>query len=141
MERMNSVKDMLAQGINPNDLMKNLENEINAALNELQAESQTPTALDTAREEAAQAFYNYLIALDVIPAEVAEEMDAGEITELLKSMEDQIKAYAAIAALAAGLGIEPKPASRGKRTMVRPLDVDGDLDDSAIRAFLQSLNH
>lgn len=141
MERMNSVKDMLAQGINPNDLMKNLENEINAALNELQAEAQAPTALDTAREEAAQAFYNYLIALDVIPAEVAEEMDAAEITELLKSMEDQIKAYAAIAALATGLGIEldPKPASRGKRTMVRPLDIDGDLDDGAIRAFLQSL--
>ena len=141
MERMNSVKDMLAQGINPNDLMKNLENEINAALNELQAEAQAPTALDTAREEAAQAFYNYLIALDVIPAEVAEEMDAAEITELLKSMEDQIKAYAAIAALAAGLGIEPKTMPRGKRAMVRPLDVDGDLDDSAIRAFLQSLNH
>ena len=141
MERMNSVKDMLAQGINPNDLMKNLENEINAALNELQAEAQAPTALDTAREEAAQAFYNYLIALDVIPAEVAEEMDAGEITELLKSMEDQIKAYAAIAALAAGLGIEPKTMPRGKRAMVHPLDVDGDLDDGAIRAFLQSLNH
>ena len=139
MERMNSVKDMLAQGIDPNELMKNLENEINAALNELNAESQAPTALDTAREEAAQAFYNYLIALDVIPAEVAKEMDASEITELLKSMEDQIKAYAAIAALAAGLGIEPKPASRGKRTMVRPLDVDGDLDDGAIKAFLQSL--
>lgn len=139
MERMNSVKDMLAQGIDPNELMKNLENEINAALNELNAESQAPTALDTAREEAAQAFYNYLIALDVIPAEVAKEMDASEITELLKSMEDQIKAYAAIAALAAGLGIEPKPASRSKRTMVRPLDIDGDLDDGAIRAFLQSL--
>ena len=138
---MNSVKDMLAQGINPNDLMKNLENEINAALNELNAESQAPTALDTAREEAAQAFYNYLIALDVIPAEVAEEMDAAEITELLKSMEDQIKAYAAIAALAAGLGIKPKTMPRGKRAMVRPLDVDGDLDDGAIRAFLQSLNH
>lgn len=139
MERMNSVKDMLAQGIDPNELMKNLENEINAALNELNAESQAPTALDTAREEAATAFYNYLIALDVIPAEVAAEMDAAEITELLKSMEDQIKAYAAIAFLAAGLGIEPKPASRGRRAMVRPVGVDSDLDDGAIRAFLQSL--
>ena len=141
MEKMNSVKEMLAQGINPNELMKNLENEINAALNELNAESQAPTALDVAREEAAQAFYNYLIALDVIPAEVAEEMGADEIVELLKSMEDQIKAYAALVTLAAGLGIEPKPASRGKRAMMRPLDVDGDLDDSAIKAFLQSLNH
>ena len=139
MERMNSVKEMLAQGADPNELMKNLENEINAALNELNAESQVPTALDAAREEAAQAFYNYLIALDVIPAEVAEEMGADEIVELLKSMEDQIKAYAALVSLAAGLGIEPKPVSRGKRTMVRPIDVDGDLDDSAIRAFLQSL--
>lgn len=139
MERMNSVKEMLAQGADPNELMRNLENEINAALNELNAESQASTALDTAREEAAQAFYNYLIALDIIPAEVAEEMDAGEITELLKSMEDQIKAYAALVTLAAGLGIEPKPASRGKRAMMRPLDEDGDLDDSVIRAFLQSL--
>lgn len=142
MEKQNcSVKDMLAQGIDPNDLMKSLADEINSAIEELnaEAENQEVSTLDAAREEAAQAFYNYLIALDVIPAEVAEEMDAAEITELLKSMEDQIKAYAAIASLAAGLGIEPKPVSRGKRAMAHPVGVDSDIDDAKIKAFLQSL--
>ena len=136
MERVNSVKEMLAQGADPNELMKNLENEINAALNELNAESQASTALDVAREEAAQAFYNYLIALDFISA---EEMGAGEIVELLKSMEDQIKAYAALVTLAAGLGIEPKPASRGKRADVCKCKEMTPADEEIIREFLQSL--
>ncbi|MBR6552094.1 MAG: hypothetical protein IKT89_04545 [Clostridia bacterium] len=140
MERMNySVKEMLAQDTDPNELTKNLENEINAALNELKVESQATIALDTAREEAAQAFYNYLIALEVIPAEVAAEMDINEITELLKSMEDQIKAYAAFSALAAGLGIELKPASKGKRAEVCKCKEVTPADEEVIREFLKSL--
>ena len=130
MEKMNSVKDMLASGMDPNELIKNLKDEINAAINELNAESESKkaSALNTARGEAAQAFYNYLIALGVISEEV---IDVAEIAEILKAMEDEVKAFAT------EFGIKPK--SRGKRTEVLKRKEITPEDEDIIRDFLKSL--
>lgn len=139
----NSVKDMLAMGTSAEELLDSLREEIERAQAEIDAENKAKvkeTGLATARETLAATLMDYIVALDILPAEVMAEMTMEDAVEIIKSVEDQIMTYASIASLAAGLGIEPKPASRGKRANVCKCKEMTPADEEIIREFLKSLS-
>lgn len=135
-----SVKDMLAGGMSAEELLDSLREEIEKAQAEITAENKVKeNTLAMTRETLAAALLDYLVALDIMPAEILAEAEVEDLVEVIKSVEDQIKAYASIASLAAGLGIEPKPASRGKRADVCKCKEMTPEDEEIIREFLKSL--
>lgn len=135
-----SVKDMLAGGMSAEELLDSLREEIEKAQAEITAENKVKeNTLAMTRETLAAALLDYLVALDIMPAEMLTEVEVEDLVEVIKMTEDQIKAYASIASLAAGLGIEPKPASRGKRADVCKCKEMTPADEEIIREFLKSL--
>jgi len=135
-----SVKDMLAGGMSAEELLKSLHEEIEKAQAEIDAENKVKeNTLAMTRETLAAALLDYLIALDIMPAEVLTEVEVKDLVEIIEMTEDQIKAYASIAILAAGLGIEPKPASRGKKADTYKCKEMTPEDEKIIREFLKSL--
>ena len=136
-----SVKDMLVSGSTAEELLESLRDEIERAQAEIAAENAKvkESNLDVAREALADALIAYIATLDIVPAEVMNEITQKELVDVIKSTEEQVKAYAAITTLAAGLGIEPKPASRGKRTEVCKCKEMSPADEEVIREFLKSL--
>lgn len=141
MKRMtNSVKDMLVSGSTAEELLESLRDEIERAQAEIAAENKAKeNTLVMTRETLAVALMDYITALNILPAEVMAEMTMEDAIEIIKSVEDQIMTYASIASLAAGLGIEPKPASRGKRADVCKCKEMTPADEEIIREFLKSL--
>ena len=144
MDKTNSVKEMLVMGTTPEDLLNSLREEIEKAQAEIDIEKAAiaeakASDLAIARDELANALLQYIAALDIMPAELVNEISTDEIAELIESLEDQFKAYAAIATFAASLGVEPKPASRGKRAEVCKCKEIAPEDEEIIREFLKSL--
>ena len=136
----NSVKDMLAMGTSAEELLDSLREEIERAQAEINAENKVKeNTLAMTRETLAAALMDYITALNILPAEVMAEMTMEDAIEIIKSVEDQIMTYASIASLAAGLGIEPKPASRGKRADVCKCKEMTPADEEIIKEFLKSL--
>lgn len=141
----NSVKDMLAMGTSAEELLDSLREEIERAQAEINAENKAKakakeTGLTTAREALAATLMDYIVALDILPAEVMAEMTMEDAIEIIKSVENEIVTYTSIASLAAGLGIEPKPASRGKKANVCKCKEMTPADEEIIREFLKSLS-
>lgn len=135
-----SVKDMLVGGMSAEELLDSLREEIEKAQAEIIAENKVKeNTLAMTRETLATALLDYLVALDIMPAEVLTEIEVEDFVEVIKGVEDQIKAYASIASFAAGLGIEPKPASRGKRADVCKCKEMTPADEEIIKEFLKSL--
>lgn len=87
-----TVKDMLNQGIDPQVLLDNLQREIAEAQAQIAAEQTSTQEINEIRTELADLFIDYIEALRILPAEVMDEVTTEDVVELLKELEDQIKA-------------------------------------------------
>lgn len=135
-----TVKDMLNNGFSPEQMLNNLQREIAEAQAQIDAEKKAAEAATKAkREEAlieariniADALIDYIEALEIFPVEVMDETTTEDVVELLKELEDQIKAYAKMINILGDLKKEQK-----KSTIVHP---EMSIDDKIIYDFLKSL--
>ena len=84
-----SVKDMLAGGMSAEELLKSLHEEIEKAQAEIDAENKVKeSTLAMTRETLAAALLDYLIALDIMPAEVLAEAKVEDLVEVIKMKQD-----------------------------------------------------
>lgn len=123
-----NVKEMLQAGIKPEEMMKQLQDEIDAARKEIVAENAANETLTEAREGLLDAAIDYLAALDLIEPEDLSDSDYDTFIDFLESYEESLK-------MASDLSDNFKSFWNCFDTK----DKDKNGDNSIIKAFLGSL--
>ena len=120
-----NVKEMIEAGINPEDLMKQLQNEIKMAQDEIAAEKKVTKKpsndeIAEARSAIIESCIDYLTLIGVLEEEVSDE-DIEELEEVLVEVEKEMEK------------VKPLFAA------LKDLEKSVDNDDVIIKAFLKSL--
>ena len=120
-----NVKEMIEAGINPEDLMKQLQNEIKMAQDEIAAEKKVTKKpsndeIAEARSAVIESCIDYLTLIGVLEEEVSDE-DIEELEEVLVEVEKEMEK------------VKPLFAA------LKDLEKSVDNDDVIIKAFLKSL--
>lgn len=84
-----SIEDMLRSGVSADELKARLQNEIDAAKENIAASAQRD--IDSVRRNLAQALYDYILALDVMDLDPEEADDIIDtLTEALEEIEAEV---------------------------------------------------
>lgn len=84
-----SIEDMLRSGVSADELKARLQNEIDAAKENIAASAQRD--VDSVRKNLAQALYDYILALDVMDLDPEEADDIIDtLTEALEEIEAEV---------------------------------------------------
>lgn len=133
MENMNTVKDMLKNGIAPEELMANLQKEIADAQAELSGETAN---IDEVRADLVDAMFDYVVALGLIEENDINDEDVEMLTEMLKNAEEEMMAQVKFLTMMKNVLGKSMEIKKAETAPVKEPQVDS---DAILRNFLRGL--
>lgn len=133
MENMNTVKDMLKNGIAPEELMANLQKEIADAQAELSGETAN---IDEVRIGLVDAMLDYVVALGLIEENDINDEDVEMLTEMLKNAEEEMMAQVKFLTMMKNVLGKSMEIKKAETAPVKEPQVDS---DAILRNFLRGL--
>ena len=133
MENMNTVKDMLKNGIAPEELMANLQKEIADAQAELSGETAN---IDEVRTDLVDAILDYVVALGLIEENDINDEDVEMLTEMLKNAEEEMMAQVKFLTMMKNVLGKRMEIKKAETAPVKEPQVDS---DAILRNFLRGL--
>lgn len=130
---MNTVKDMLKNGIAPEELMANLQKEIADAQAELSGETAN---IDEVRIGLVDAMLDYVVALGLIEENDINDEDVEMLTEMLKNAEEEMMAQVKFLTMMKNVLGKSMEIKKAETAPVKEPQVDS---DAILRNFLRGL--